>query len=74
MDCTLNCPGYIPSRRSEDISDLPNPFVTNNKDSKSCCKKTKENVYKLKKIDRTDDIYFVLCFLLLILFFISKFT
>jgi hypothetical protein len=71
MACTLNtniCPGYIPERRSEDISDLPNPFITKQFMKKNC---EKCKMYKLNSRKTKDEIYIVCCFLLFVL--IAKF-
>lgn len=71
MACRLNsdiCPGYIPERKSEDISDLQNPFITRQINKKKC---EKCKMFKSKSKKTKDELYIVCCFLLFVL--IAKF-
>ena len=70
--CQLVCdqPPYIPSRKTEDIQDLPNPFTTAKLAQNKCnyIPQYKEGIFKLEKISRKDDIFIILCFILFLLF------
>ena len=62
MNCTVQCNGYVPLRKSEDIPDLPNPFVTGRKQKCRKCTKKFKNVQKKK-----DELFIILLFILFLL-------
>ena len=65
-NCKLDCQGYVPQRRSEDFSDLQNPFITSGK-KKSCKCDKKKSVFKNKISRKKDELFVILCFILFLL-------
>lgn len=64
MNCTIPCNGgYIPLRKSEDIPDLKNPFITIGKKQQcSKCSKKFRNIQNKK-----DELFIILLFILFLL-------
>lgn len=64
-NCKLDCQGYIPQRRSDDFSDLQNPFITSGK--KNCESKKHTSIFKNKIMKKKDELFIILCFILFLL-------
>ena len=65
MKCNIPCNGgYIPLRKSEDIPDLINPFITSEieKQYNNKCSKKYKNIQKKK-----DELFIILLFILFLL-------
>jgi hypothetical protein len=62
----MECKGYVPHRRTEDFSDLPNPFITSGNNQKFTSKKNGP-IFKNKTYKKKDELFIILCFILFLL-------